>query len=235
MPGESILLDGSRSADFEEDALIFEWAVSDPDGIVSSYSGKTAYVLADKPGRYKATLVVNDGELNSAPDTAIFSTEPLRPVARAGYDFALGVGEEVQLDGRVSSDFDLQFVGFNWSLLHQPADAEAKLHGERSSRPTFVAKKKGLYLLQLVVDDGQYVSAPDTIVINVKDNHASGIPALVHALILTHPKFGSDDSDADGVLDPLDNCLYKSNASQIDSNGDGIGNLVIQTLTTMAT
>ncbi len=36
---------------------------------------------------------------------------------------------------------------------------------------------------------------------------------------------GGLDSDADGIGDSLDNCVLLANASQLDSNGDGIGNL----------
>ncbi len=36
--------------------------------------------------------------------------------------------------------------------------------------------------------------------------------------------FGDPDSDGDGVNDDTDNCTLVANASQLDSNGDGIGN-----------
>jgi hypothetical protein len=36
---------------------------------------------------------------------------------------------------------------------------------------------------------------------------------------------GGLDSDADGIEDSLDNCLQVANASQLDTNGDSIGNL----------
>jgi hypothetical protein len=32
------------------------------------------------------------------------------------------------------------------------------------------------------------------------------------------------DTDSDGVIDALDNCRLVSNATQVDSNGDGYGN-----------
>jgi YD repeat-containing protein len=34
----------------------------------------------------------------------------------------------------------------------------------------------------------------------------------------------STDEDGDGILDDADNCTYFSNASQLDTNGDGSGN-----------
>ena len=33
------------------------------------------------------------------------------------------------------------------------------------------------------------------------------------------------DTDSDGVVDSLDNCVTKSNAAQVDSDADGVGNL----------
>ncbi len=41
----------------------------------------------------------------------------------------------------------------------------------------------------------------------------------------TYVVFGRADTDADGVLDAVDNCIEVGNADQRDTNGDGIGNL----------
>ena len=35
---------------------------------------------------------------------------------------------------------------------------------------------------------------------------------------------GGNDTDGDGILDNVDNCLDRANADQRDTNGDGIGN-----------
>ena len=37
--------------------------------------------------------------------------------------------------------------------------------------------------------------------------------------------FATPDSDVDLVRDFMDNCIYDANTSQLDSNGDGFGNL----------
>ncbi len=46
---------------------------------------------------------------------------------------------------------------------------------------------------------------------------------LLAALLLAAPA-AAQDADGDGVLDDVDNCLEKSNALQVDTDGDGCGN-----------
>ncbi len=43
--------------------------------------------------------------------------------------------------------------------------------------------------------------------------------------VITPGFFATPDSDADSVRDFLDNCTFDPNVSQLDSNGDGYGNL----------
>ncbi len=42
--------------------------------------------------------------------------------------------------------------------------------------------------------------------------------------IVLYPQDPEPDSDTDGILDSLDNCIEQSNANQRDTNGDGFGN-----------
>ena len=43
-------------------------------------------------------------------------------------------------------------------------------------------------------------------------------------LMLTCPLAQASDDDGDGVLNSQDNCIYISNATQLDTDGDGFGN-----------
>ena len=45
-------------------------------------------------------------------------------------------------------------------------------------------------------------------------------------ILVENPSISSDvDSDYDGVIDDEDNCLYKANGDQTDSDGDGVGDV----------
>lgn len=70
--GARVTLDGSGSSDAEGDPLTFEWALSVPSGSLATLSDASLQqpsFLADLPGTYSATLVVDDGQLASAPDS----------------------------------------------------------------------------------------------------------------------------------------------------------------------
>ena len=49
--------------------------------------------------------------------------------------------------------------------------------------------------------------------------------ALASASYLVFVAPGATDTDADGVADAIDNCTLVSNANQLDTNGDGYGNI----------
>jgi hypothetical protein len=71
--GQTIQLDGSRSSDANLDRLTYSWAfVSKPSSSVaalSNPSGAVTQFKADLPGTYIISLVVNDGLIDSDPDT----------------------------------------------------------------------------------------------------------------------------------------------------------------------
>ena len=77
--------------------------------------------VVDRPGTYVAQLIVNDGTVNSAPDTVTISTLNSAPVANAGPDQAVSVGQAVGLDGSASSDVDGDPLTFSWALTSAPA------------------------------------------------------------------------------------------------------------------
>lgn len=62
--------------------------------------------MLDKPGTYTGQLIVNDGQLDSEPDTVTVTTLNSQPVANAGADQTGQTGIPVQLDGSGSQDVD---------------------------------------------------------------------------------------------------------------------------------
>ena len=74
----TVQLDGSGSSDPEDDALTYSWSLSAPDGSSATLSDATISnptFDADVDGEYVATLVVNDGTSDSAPDSAEITAE----------------------------------------------------------------------------------------------------------------------------------------------------------------
>jgi len=115
------------------------------------------------PGRYDVQLVVNDGTVDSRPDTVIIDTRNSRPIAHAGADQTVVMGATVQLDGSGSSDADHDPLGLRWSFVSRPPGSLATLSDVTAVQPTFVADAIGVYVVQLIVNDGTVDSAPATV------------------------------------------------------------------------
>ncbi len=169
----TVQLDGSTSTDADNNPLSYTWSVtSKPTGstaTLSSISASTPTFVADKPGTYVLQLIVNDGQVNGAPDTVSITTANSPPVANAGVDQTVKAGDRVQLDGSTSSDADGDPLTYSWSFTAVPQGAiiPALSPSETAQKPTFVASTVGVYVVQLIVNDTHVNSAPDTATITM--------------------------------------------------------------------
>ena len=206
--GTTVHLDGSQSSDVDGDALLFVWSVSrSPSGSRATLSDPTVVnptILVDKPGAYTLQLIVNDGIGNSAPATVTITTINARPVANAGPDQLVVLGQSVQLDSSTSHDVDGDQLTFRWSLLSQPSNgAPVTLSDPTVVNPSFVANLPGTYVVQLLVNNGTVDSLPDTVVITTQNSRpvANAGPDQRVAVTSTVHLDGSTSNDRDG--DPL--------------------------------
>ena len=113
------------------------------------------------------------------------------PVANAGPDQAVAVGNVVQLNGSGSSDADGDPLTYSWSLIERPAGSGASLSNPTTVNPTFVADKAGTFVAQLVVNDGKVDSSPDTVAVIVEGQPPSQTGTI------TGVKF--NDENGDGI------------------------------------
>ena len=72
------------------------------------------------------------------------------------------------LDGSGSFDVDNDPLTYQWSLLTVADGSLASLSGANTVSPTFVADAEGLYVAQLIANDGTIDSDPDTVVITAE-------------------------------------------------------------------
>ena len=166
--GVAVGLDGSRSQDPNGDALRYSWSFAAAPGstaILSDASAINPTFFADVRGRYEATLVVHDGEAASVGDVVVIlagiSATP--PIARINAPTTALTGSEIAVDGVGSSDPDGDPLTFRWTLSPGPVSSRAVLANPTANRTTFTADDAGMYLVQLVVNDGFYDSPPATI------------------------------------------------------------------------
>lgn len=166
---ETVVLNGGASSDVDGDALVFAWTfVSRPAGSSATLGGAasaTPTFVVDRPGTYQVRLIVNDGARSSAGDVVEVQTVNSPPVAHAGADQSAYVGQTVTLDGSGSTDVDGNALGYVWALTSRPAGSAAAVSDPTAVMPTFVLDRAGIYVAQLIVNDGTVSSAADTVTV----------------------------------------------------------------------
>ena len=216
---ERVRLDGSASKDPNGDALTYRWslvAVPDQSGaVLEDATLQEASFIPDVEGTYTVSLVVNDGRLDSAPTQiqvqATFKRpDNTPPVADAGVDRAVDVGQSVTLDASGSRDPEGGLIRYAWTLMLKPEGSLAVLDDQTSVTPTFVADQPGFYRLSLVVEDDQKVmSMADEVIVTAKDIAANRPPVAILArdafsvvpnTTLMLDASGSSDPDGDTLL-----------------------------------
>ena len=158
------VLDGSFSSDADGDSLLFFWRLTQgPEELVDTaidLSDTTAASLAFVPpisGEYRFELVVDDGTAQSSDEISVFvqsAQANQAPLADAGPDQQVAVGQTVVLDGSASTDPEGDPLRFAWSVGNTPGIGVV-LADSTSSTQTFVATAAGEYVFALVVNDGQ--------------------------------------------------------------------------------
>ena len=208
--GETVTLDGTGSTDVDGDSLTYSWSLTTPAGSTAVLSDPTApsptfgVDLAGDGVEYVAQLIVNDGTVNSGPDTVTITIGNTAPVANAGPDQSAVFGDRVTLDGSGSTDVDGDPLTYRWSLT-TPAGSTAVLSDPTAPRPTFQVDGTlgDVYVAQLIVNDGTVNSGPDTVTITI-DNTAPVANAGPNQVALFGDRVtldGTGSTDVDG--DPL--------------------------------
>lgn len=167
--GSTVHLDGSQSSDADGQTLTYSWSItSRPTGstaVLTAPKTKTPSFVADQPGMYVAQLIVNDGVVNSAPDTVVIKTQNRPPAAHAGPDNSMVIGTPLQLDGSASSDPDGNPLTYAWTIKSAPLGSTAKLTKPATAKPSLPADVPGVYVIQLIVNDGTVNSTPDLVTV----------------------------------------------------------------------
>ena len=167
--GSTAFLDSTKSNDANDDNLTPQWAlVAKPDASTTTLQDPQTELPAfdvDAPGTYVADVSVQDPSGASDRDASVVRTDNSRPVANAGSDQTVLIGSTVTLQGNNSDDADNDSLTFLWALTVKPDGSSANLSSPTSTTPEFVADVAGAYLAQLIVNDGQRSSEPDTVLI----------------------------------------------------------------------
>ena len=202
--GQSAQLDGSASSDQDGNSLTYHWTLTSiPPGSQATLSDAAAVkptFLVDVPGTYVATLIVNDGFADSAPDTVSISTVNSAPVAHAGPDQTHVIHTTVTLNGSGSSDINGDPLTYSWAFVSRPQDSTAALANPTSVTPSFEMDRSGTYVVRLVVHDGFLFSAADTVSITTLNSPPVANAGPDQTLFVTNTVTldGTGSTDVDG-------------------------------------
>jgi hypothetical protein len=159
-----VTLDGSGSIGPECRPLTYLWTSVIDD---APFAGtQPVFTVELSPGTYVFALVVNNGIMDSEPNTCTVTiVENQLPVAEAGPDqtlYADHIGRvSASLDGSASSDPEGKPLTYLWSWNLAGKDCN-------STQPQFTLDlTPGVYPFSLVVNDGLDSSLPDTCTISV--------------------------------------------------------------------
>ncbi len=165
-------LDATRSADPDGDVLTYQWTqLSGPKVTLDDESSPKPTFTPTRPGFIRLGLTVSDGKLTSMPATVLVqvttgSNRP--PLASAGADQQIIIGNAVTLDGSGSSDPDGETLRYVWEQIWgSPVMLE-----ESSATPSFEPPGKGRYRFRLTVWDGETRGAADEVDVVVSTHGA---------------------------------------------------------------
>jgi hypothetical protein len=180
--GDTVTLDGSGSFDPDGSIVTWEWtSLSHPSLVLSSPNSSSPSFVPAEVSTYVLSLRVRDTNGTwSAPDDVVVTVEAPyfneRPIADAGSDLDLKVGEKATLDGRSSSDPNGQVTEYNWTCTSHTLT----LQEPRTARPYFVPSAVGNYIFELrVMDDEDAWSGPDTVMVKVTARPVTAFDATI--------------------------------------------------------
>ena len=145
--------------------------------VLLDFDTATPSFFADVTGSYVVQLVVTDEAGLSSPDpadedgTVVIGTDNLVPIAVAGNDQLVIIGDTVLLDGSMSTDPEDDLLTYEWTMS-PPMDSLASLSGAETAFPFFVPDLEGLYELSLEVSD--FIGPGPTDVVAITATTAEG-------------------------------------------------------------
>lgn len=177
----AVALSGAASSDPDGDALTYHWSfdhvpdestLDEREAPFTPNHGADAMNTAFSPdavGTYVVKLIVEDAKgLESDPDYVIVTIDDPEtvPVANAGTDQVGNVGALISLDGSLSYDPLGRTLTYAWSVVDKPADSTVSaLTAATTAAASFTPDQRGVYVLNLVVDNGISRSSSDAVTV----------------------------------------------------------------------
>ncbi len=210
--GTEVQLDGTRSADPDGDVLTYQWVqLAGPQVLLDSDHSPRPTFTPTRPGFVRLGLTVTDGQVTSMPSSVLIQVttgENHPPLASAGPDQQVIIGNTVTLDGAGTVDADGDVLRFVWE---QVWGSPVMLEGS-GAHPTFRPPGKGRYRFRLTAWDGEVPSAADEVDVVVSTHGADNKPPVAVAGSAVEVPVGQRvllDGSGSHDLDPLDRLEFE--------------------------
>lgn len=125
------------------------------------------------------------------------------PVADAGLDQTVYVGDQAMLDGSASTDPDGDSLTYIWSFVSVPTGSQAEIEDPTAVKTSFAADIPGEYVVDLIVNDGKIDSDPDTVMITALslEQAIEQVGEALYDIVDSHP--------GTPLADKIEDALYK--------------------------
>jgi hypothetical protein len=134
------------------------------------------------------------------------------PLANAGSDQVVNIGDIVNLNGSSSSDADGDSLAYNWVFDSVPSASTAILQNQTAVSASFVADIAGNYVVSLQVNDGTVNSQADSV----------SVTAGSDAVDITDMEFSNQAGSCENYVGS-----YYSNVTDIKRSMDFSGDILI--------
>jgi len=182
--GDSVTLDASGSSDNDGNIVSYLWT----EGSATLSTSQNFVLTSLSAGTHTITLTVTDNQGATDTDTMTITVNT-PPIANAGHDQNVLLGEEVTLDGSASSDDDLNSMRYTWT---QGGNTIAT-----GISPTVTFSTAGTYTVTLTVTDKHGLTSSDDVVIRV--NTAPVVEDMNFTILKNSSvSFALTATDADG-------------------------------------
>lgn len=234
----AVSLDGTSSYDPMGRDLTYSWtfeSVADASTLTMLDSATTsaASFTPDVPGRYVVSLTVNNGFVDSEPDTVnvFVDGEGCRPQAGPLDDIAGEDCTSIELDASDTYDCDpqdtLESLEFNWEVQSKPAGSSVTsddIANRTGPTPTFWADVAGTYVLSTAAYDGDGWGNVATVTVTASER-SFNTPPEVNAGTPQALTGGDADCEESGYTYECDECASMTvdlgaDATASDPDGD---------------
>ena len=155
----TVTLRSANSTDADGDTLTYAWTLTrKPDGsaaAVSSASGATVQLTADKAGSYVVLMRATDPSGAFSEQSMTFQAGSYAPVAVVDKSFAtVLLGSAASASASLSFDEDSGPLTFAWAIDAAPAGSAATIAAPTTQALSFTPDVTGIYVVSVTVSDG---------------------------------------------------------------------------------